>query len=229
MRTVLAIEASNPSACPTRVCVGTLGPGGDAAVLGEHAGDAGRSTDGVMESVRIACERAGVTPREIDAVAVSVGPGGYTALRIATTTAKTLGFSLGRPVICVPTALVAARAIAAEDRPALVALASKGGRAHCTVIGPDGSARDLGVLGAEGLGAGGARVIVADGHLDPALAARAAQLGMARRGLVLSARACLEAAAGIAAVAPDAVRPIYAREPDAVTQWRARHGGGGAG
>ena len=70
-----------------------------------------------------------------------------------------------------------------------------------------------------------ARAIVADRHLPAPIADCAAAAGMARLPLTLSARACAEAAASLPETAPDALRPIYAREPDAVTQWRARHGG----
>lgn len=225
---ILAIEASNPSSGGGGVCVGRV-EHGIVRVLAEEALETGdRSTDGVMHNVQRVCAGAGVGPgteTRIAAVAVSVGPGGFTALRIATTTAKTLGFALGCPVIAVPTASVAALAVGPGQRPAVIALAAKNDAAHLTLLHPDGRCEALGVRTAGALTPGLAATVVADTYLPKAFAERAAGLGMARVAIVLTARACLEASLAIEPVGPDALGPIYAREPDAVTQWRARHGG----
>ncbi len=48
-------------------------------------------------------EEAGITSKDLDAVAISKGPGSYTGLRIGVSSAKGLCYSLDIPLISVPT------------------------------------------------------------------------------------------------------------------------------
>lgn len=49
------------------------------------------------------CSKASIKLAEIDAVAISKGPGSYTGLRIASSTAKGLCFALDKPLIAIDT------------------------------------------------------------------------------------------------------------------------------
>lgn len=60
---------------------------------------------------------AGVSLHQIDAVAVSLGPGSFTGLRIGLSTAKGLSYSLERPLIAVPTFEAIAEAVRAVNAP----------------------------------------------------------------------------------------------------------------
>lgn len=55
-------------------------------------------------------EQCGLTLPELDAVAVSAGPGSYTSLRVGVSVAKGLCYALGKPLIAVDTLLTLALA-----------------------------------------------------------------------------------------------------------------------
>lgn len=181
-----------------------------------------RGSDGVMRGVELLCKQEGVRPDAIGRIIVSVGPGGYTALRIATTTAKMLAHTLGAEIIPVPSALVASTALTPGMCPALITLASKKGKAHASIASEPGTVNEIGVIGADSLESLGLGGIVADTHLPETFAQQAQALGLDRHELVLDARNLLRASQGIEPIEPMRLTPLYAREPDAVTQWRAR-------
>ena len=229
---ILGIEMSNPSANS-----GTGSDAGNAVAL--WSSDEGaprllgscpmpkgaRGSDGIMSVIAGCCGEHGVVPESIGTIIVSIGPGGYTALRIATTTAKVLASTLGARLLPVPTARVAACAAAAQTRPLLVALASKKDHTHASIVDGSGHERSVGVITAEDLESLGVRAMACDQHLPDSIRERAEQLGIELLQLTLDATALLAASSGIDPVEPRQLAPRYAREPDAVTQWRARKGG----
>ena len=66
-------------------------------------------------------KQAELSLQNIDAVAVSIGPGSFTGLRIGLSTAKGLCFSLGKPLVAVPTFDSVAR-LAWDDHAGLEAI-----------------------------------------------------------------------------------------------------------
>lgn len=56
----------------------------------------------LVPTIKSAFTEIGWTPKDIDLIAVNVGPGSYTGLRVGVTCAKTLAYALHKPVVGVP-------------------------------------------------------------------------------------------------------------------------------
>ncbi len=251
---VLAIETSNPSSAQTRapaVAVGRLEPGvfdPNPTVLGSAVVEKrSRHDDGLMPAIDRACRDAGVQPHELRRVAVSIGPGGFTAIRIAVTTAKTIAQVVGADTVAVPTTQAVALAHAAHEADAaaadadgsrlLVALAWKRDTVwracfDCAddepprgvvegLVDSDSLADELrrGALGSHENTSADPPTLVADPRFVATLPAAALE-----RVRVASprfdARAVLALAAVLEPISPAALLPLYPREPEAVSKWR---------
>lgn len=225
-RITLAMELSNPSASSGASVVALFAKHGDEHRLIDSAPikKGARGSDGLMALIEQLCTKNTIAPKQISTLIVSVGPGGYTSLRISTTSAKVLALTLGCSLIAVPSDQVAAQAIGKHDRPALIALASKNQHTHASVLDVSGEVRTLGMIDADAIESLGVKAIYADAHLPESFQQRAASLGIFVRPIILDAIHCAKAAVGISPTDPERLEPIYAREPDAITQWRARHG-----
>nr|WP_294874150.1 tRNA (adenosine(37)-N6)-threonylcarbamoyltransferase complex dimerization subunit type 1 TsaB [uncultured Pedobacter sp.] len=96
MATILQIETA------TQVCSAAIAHDGKTIALKElmanniHAGS-------LTLFIKEAMDSTGLQFEDLDAVAVSMGPGSYTGLRIGVSTAKGLCFALDKPLIAIPT------------------------------------------------------------------------------------------------------------------------------
>ncbi|MDR4505003.1 MAG: tRNA (adenosine(37)-N6)-threonylcarbamoyltransferase complex dimerization subunit type 1 TsaB [Candidatus Scalindua sp.] len=68
----------------------------------------------IVSSLNFLFQETAGTFHDIDLIAVSIGPGSYTGLRVGVTCAKTLAYSLNRPVIGVPTLDVLAENVTSD-------------------------------------------------------------------------------------------------------------------
>lgn len=204
----------------------------DGAVAVERGEGDPRESDQLMPAIDRLMARAGWAPRDLAAVAVSTGPGGFTALRISIATAKGICEALSIPAIDVPSAMVAAQRCAdpAEHPRVDVALGCKGSGFWSTTLEWRGGRWHMaceGAADAEGWSPS-ARLLLADEHLPGPARARAVAREVRVEAPGLSAEACLMAARALwrEGLAGDAMalRPRYARAPEAVTLWQARHG-----
>ena len=261
MQPTLGIETSNPSA----------GAGCGVAIFDPRTENTDteplrkleRHDDDLVPAIRRLCERAGLRPGDLGAVGVSIGPGGYTGLRVACAVAKTIAESIGKPAAAVPTAIVVLASTRPELLPALsdqsdsvrsctegtaVLLAGKRGTAHATIFDHEigtstkndqtslsrwaiAAASNGAVIGVEDAGlialnaSGQPRTIIADTFAPADVLERARELGARVIGPRFDAGVCARLACDpVFHIDPALVVPLYAREPDAVTQWRERHG-----
>jgi len=192
-------------------------------LLGVEPIDASRRHDDeVMPAIERICAEAGVRPAQLERVAVSCGPGGFTGLRIAVTTAKFIAEGSGAACVGVPSSLVVARRVVAPGLVA-IALASKGDAAYVTVYEDGRVVREGETMAVAGLEATGASTLVGDGFLPEGMRAWAERAGVRVVAPVFDPVACLEASALVEPVEAARLTPIYAREPEAVTKWRQLH------
>jgi len=239
----LAIEMSNPSMWPDplvsgEVAIGLLGPGGARVLGAEPITQRAPRDDALAPAIdRLLCN-AGVTPSRLDRIAVSGGPGGFTSVRIAVTTAKVIAEAVGAEVVVIPTGEVVARTIRKGGGfPGAVAvlLAGKRDSAWCAVYGPcdwnDGPwprATVAGVTSADlfegAIEPGCVTAMFADAHTPAPFLDWAQRAGVPVAHPLLGAEAVLVASRFHDAVDPAQALPIYPREPEAVTRWRHRLG-----
>lgn len=104
---ILALDTSTPA-----VSVALCRDGKPLAT--EAVVDARRHNELLAVNIEAVLSRAGVTPRQLDAVAAGVGPGPYTGLRVGLMTARAFAHALGIPAHGICSLDVLARGAARE-------------------------------------------------------------------------------------------------------------------
>ena len=221
----LAIEAAGPDAS---VAVGR----GPALLHIEPVSNAARHDDDLMPAIARAFDRIAALPKDLEVVFVSVGPGGFTGLRIAVSTAKTLALALKCRVVAVSEADAVAETSPAAG-PLAICLTGKHGR-YWTAFqekkdGPASSGQLLAIPDVieASTRRGVARIAVCQPHNRVTdLAAASAAAGLDIVEVFPDASHVWRVGRRIAETgrftAPEQLLPIYPREPEAVRLWRQR-------
>ncbi|MCP3935252.1 MAG: tRNA (adenosine(37)-N6)-threonylcarbamoyltransferase complex dimerization subunit type 1 TsaB [Actinomycetia bacterium] len=231
---ILAIETATPQ-------VGVALASFDGAVASFHASRDRRHAESLVPAIDFVCRQAGVVPADLGAVAVDVGPGLFTGLRVGLSTAKTMAHALRIPMVGISSLDLLAFSARLTERHIVAGVDARRGeifvatyrRVHGgvqrltepTVTTPD-------VVGGVVEAFGEDCLFVGDGmsrYADTFCRLRGVE--MATESLRYPSAAALAELAHSKAVReefvqPRDIEPIYLREPDATPNWKSAARGG---
>jgi tRNA threonylcarbamoyladenosine biosynthesis protein TsaB len=219
--------------------VGSIALVEDGAVVSEDQFSHGlKHAAGIIPIIDRLSRDRGWSPRDIEEVYVSAGPGSFTGLRVGVTVAKSLAFATGARTVPVPTADVLARNAPPGWENVVIVLDAKRDQVFTAVF-----ANRVGVP-----------VVREPAHLDalqavlartprpvhligegipyhqkfiptdhPSVIVTPPELWRARAAAVAELGYALARQGG--AVEPDRLAPIYVRKPEAEEKYEALHGG----
>ena len=188
-----------------------------------------RDRDSLLPAIDRVVKKIGLAPDRLDVLAVNIGPGGFTGLRISIATIQGIAEMSQARVVGVPGAVVAAAATLdaqSIDDEVLVLLASKGDTAWGTRVRCRDGHWEIqetpGLL--RGFDGAPPSLALGDEHLPEKLREDLVAAGVQVMPPKFSAGAVLEQGlfdldAG-KTIEPAALAPLYPREPEAVRIWR---------
>lgn len=213
--------------------------GHEGVIASAHCVKGKRHAENLVPAIRFICEQAQIELSEIGLVAVDLGPGLFTGLRVGVATAKAIAFAQRVPMIGVSSLDLLAFPMRFSHRIIVTAIDARRGEIYYafyrqvpggvqrvsehTVGSPDDLASELLARGEDALLVGDgahryreafdglARVEIVDPGSSHPSASSLVQLAHAR-----ALREEFER--------PDAIEPVYLRRPDAEINWSVRDG-----
>lgn len=222
MGLILAIDTATP-----QVSVALAGPDGLLAQF--QLGVGRRHGETLTPAIQCLLSLTGTGLEDVDQVAIDVGPGLFTGLRVGIATAKALGAALGRPLAPCSSLDVLAHALAGMGRPLAAVVDARRGEVFWSLYEPAGyepagrrmvAVTEPVVAPPEKAGEhfGDELLLVGDGARryfgDRALSGPAFDFP--------SAAVLAELAAGTEPVPVEAVSPVYIRDADVRIGWEQR-------
>lgn len=174
----------------------------------------------LMAVIEAALGEAGAGYSDVSGIAVSIGPGSFTGIRVGVATARGLALGLGRPSVGVSTLEAIAASVDGGDRPVMVALEGGRGAIHAAVFDAGGAvlhppaSLDL----AEAAGWAEALSPVLAGNAAPRLAEVLPLPVLATEPTADIAVFARLGAERLGTGATEKPRPLYIRPPDAKPQ-----------
>jgi tRNA threonylcarbamoyladenosine biosynthesis protein TsaB len=229
---VLGFDTSTPAtAVALRLSDGTTTQARDDPPAGSHPGHATR----LLEMAHQLLAAAGVAWKQVDRIAVGLGPGTFTGLRVGVATARGLAQSLDVELVGVSSLQALAVAALSADAPAVLAVIdARRGEVFAAAYQLDaqGLAQEIAPARAlppqdltsviaeanEALAAEQGWLAVGDGAVRFRSELNDARIATASEGSpchLLSAASICELGVSAAAMSPDAIVPDYRRRPDA--------------
>lgn len=98
----------------------------------------GRPSSLLTDLIGQALRQAGMELAQADALAISIGPGSFTGLRVGAMTVKTLAWALKKPIQPVSSLEAIAQNLAASPRDVLVFLDARKGNVYSALFSPGG-------------------------------------------------------------------------------------------
>lgn len=132
MATVLNLETA------TTNCSVSVSRDGEVAFLRETAEKGYSHAENLHRFIKEGLAELKIGYEQLDAVAVSKGPGSYTGLRIGVSAAKGLCFALDKPLIAIPTLEILAARFGQEDGYTVPMLDARRMEVYSAVYSPDG-------------------------------------------------------------------------------------------
>jgi len=169
----------------------------------------------LMAVIDRALDEAGLSIDAIERIAVTIGPGSFTGIRVGVAAARGLALALGVEAVGVSTlAVLAASAADGTKSPLLAAMDAKRGEIYAQLYAADGTA----ISPPEALSIDAAKALVADTNATIVGSAAALLSGLEGEKKADRFPIGLVARLGAAATPSGRPKPLYLRGPDAKVQ-----------